>query len=435
MNMSRQLFFGLKIILFWMIGGNLFNRYSYIGGIILTIVAMFFYFTLKDEEKFIFILSSVPMAAIFKISADLPSSIILFYFMFILEYFYEKRKINKRVLLGLLTLFFAQIIAILIYQAALISIISFIINILFCEVAFEKLSSVQDKLKVLKKAGMIFGLVMILNIGLAMIYPNMAYVISYEKQKALETAGRFAALNADSNYYNQLVSVAISLLLAICLMKTTKKFQKIYLAVIIIFLIIKGMESKSKSFVIVLFVIIILLVFLMIRNTKINKIFILKIFVIAMLGVLLSIYFFNEVLVPLFIERSLDNTTLLSNREVIWKNYFYGFVHNPSVLLVGTGIMNGGNILSNGSAAHNVYLEILAETGIVGCISIYLILKPIFKKFKLLFKSTNLIFVWALLITSFGLSLSSNDAMFVLLPLVALVGGGNNSDKEYIKKD
>lgn len=433
MYLSRQIIFYLKIYLFWIASGILFNRYGYNIGIITTTVSFILYFSLKENEKFIFILSAVPMAAIFKISSSSPSSIVLLYFIFILEYFYKHKKVNIRLLCAFILFGFCQFFTIYVFKSSITNIFSFIINIIFCEIAFKRLNNVKNKDNLFKEIGIMFSLIMCIDILLAILYPNMAFMISYEKQNALENAGRFAALNGDPNYYSQLVAVSLCFLVANFFSKKTTIIYKILFLSMSIFLVIKGLESKSKSFVVVLLFLFIILIIIFIRNSKKDNLFFLKILLISVLGILVTIIFINDILAPLFIERSMDNTSILSNRDLIWENYFHNIFNKPLVWFIGTGIMNGGNVLANGSAAHNVYIELFAETGLIGICMITYILNNVFKKFKIIFKSIKVFFIWALIITSFGLSLSSNDAMFVLLPIVALEGVKKNN--EYNKKN
>ena len=128
------------------------------------------------------------MAAIFKISSSSPSSIVLLYFIFILEYFYKYKKVNIRLLCAFILFGFCQFFTIYVFKSSITNIFSFIINIIFCEIAFKRLNNVKNKDNLFKEIGIMFSLIMCIDILLAILYPNMAFMISYEKQNALENA-------------------------------------------------------------------------------------------------------------------------------------------------------------------------------------------------------------------------------------------------------
>lgn len=420
MKISKKQIFIIKTIMFWVVSVVLFSKISYKGGLICSFVGLIIFITLDLEEKFLFILSTLPLAAIFKIAISTPSSIVILYLLFLGEYYLKKKKINKKMVYGIIGFVISQLITVLIFEASIISIGAFCVNIIFCATAYEYLN--RECRISFKDAAYMFSISMTINIISAQIFPFMARQICYDKQVSLESAGRFAALNGDSNYYSQLVAVAICMLLAVLIRSKSNRILNILW---MIFLGIEGLKSGSKSFVVIILIIMIIFAFLILKNSKKDMKFIIKSTILIVIALVCIIGFAKFILIPLFIERSLDNTSLFSNREDIWQKYLFNIKRMPVVWFIGTGVMNGGNILANGAAAHNVYIELFAETGVLGILSILLIWKNLMFKFVKNISSFEVMYVGALFITSLSLSLSSNDAIFVLLPILALLSTNN----------
>ena len=421
MTISKNKMLLCKIIILWMLNSFLFAKFSYSAGILITIFSLVVFFTCNMEEKYIFILSSIPMAAIMRISENLPSSIVILYISYIFLYINKTKKIDKNVFISIIVFFFLQLIDCLVFNAGIFAIISFIVNIIFFYVSYKVLSNVEDKESCFILATAVYSSSVFIDIIFSQIFPDMAYAIAYEKQAMLEMAGRFAALNGDPNYYNQFVCIAMCLIYAVVMNKNLKGFYNAFSILFIIFLFFSGIDSGSKSFILTVLLLIINALYIYKKRNKLSKSFVIKIVALSIISSGAVIFLWVKFGLPLFEMRSLDNTTLLSNREVIWINYVTGFVSNPFIWFTGAGITNGGNLIANGAAAHNVYMEIITETGILGLFMLNNIFKPIIVKSKNIFNDYRLLFLTALIITSLGLSLSSNDLVFVVLPIIALI--------------
>ena len=138
--------FIILITVFWILLGALFSVLGYRAGLIGTIICVGMYFFLDDEQKYLIILSALPFAAIFKVSAGLPSSIFLLYILFVLNYILKKRRFSIEDLLYLIIFIILQVITVIIYKASLVNICSFFLNIVFVKICALNFSSIKIKI-------------------------------------------------------------------------------------------------------------------------------------------------------------------------------------------------------------------------------------------------------------------------------------------------
>ncbi|WP_270532150.1 O-antigen ligase family protein, partial [Paraclostridium sordellii] len=327
-----------------------------------------------------------------------------------------------------------QIIGVSIYNGSIVAIMSFSLNIIFMRLCILNLKGIKDskKSEVLLTISLVFGISMILSIILADIFPRIPYIVLPEKQSLLMSINRFNGLNGDPNYYSQLVLVSISLLLAAINLKISNKL-KIIMIIMNIFLIISGYRSISKSYALTSIILLILFfIYLVKKIIKVNTAYknILLLIIVAFIS-LISLYFLiGYIVIPLIKSRT-DSGDFLTGRGDIWVKYIEMIKMDPLVILNGAGFSNSGNVLFKffgySKSPHNVYIEILVEIGIVGITFILIILRDIIWKFKLIINSELCIYIMMFAVTSLGLSLSSNDAIFILLPLCVLID--NNKKK------
>lgn len=422
-RICTQFMFIAMISLFWLIVGIAFNYVGFNAGIISTIIAICLFLSIDDDQRFLLILSALPFAAIFKITNDIPSSIIILYFMFILHYLVKNQNFPIKSIIYLISFVILQILTIFAYESSSVSIVSFIVNIIFTKICLLDFQKKENKKDFLSNCTLMLVLTLIVDIIVADIFPDIPYIIAFEKQTALESVGRFSALNADPNYYNQLILIGIALLVPLikhCWTVNKKYKQAIVFSALAIFLFVNGIRSMSKSYV-VTFAILIIMVgcyFIFNRMCKKNNPF--KTIVVLIFMFVVVFLFIDQIAIPIFDERTLGSVSILTDRDVIWMDYLQGMMNEPMIFFIGSGVSNAAKIIGNGWAAHNVYIELLSELGLFGMVLILNFLNELMSNIKFIFKKTEYLFVWAFLISSFSLSLSSNDALFILLPMMAL---------------
>lgn len=141
-----------------------------------------------------------------------------------------------------------------IYQGSYSNLLSFILNILFMKVCIYNFIQLNNKQTVLYNSVYIYSVAMCLTIVSADIFPEIPYIVMWEKQTLLMSINRFSGLNADPNYYSQLVLVAICLLIGSLLAKQKK--TRLLGLLLGVFLIINGFRSISKSYALSIIVVI-----------------------------------------------------------------------------------------------------------------------------------------------------------------------------------
>jgi len=422
------------ILLFWFSTAMLFNYLTYLGGLISTIIGVAVFLCLKKIEKYLFIIAGLPFAAVFKMAASLPSSLVLIYFLFLLLHFGQK-KIEKNSVFAFLLLILFQTLSCIVFDGFSLSIISFLLNVLFMKCMVDELHELQldDRKNVFKYAAIVFSIAMILDILSALVFPELPYVISYDKAVALENVGRFSALNTDPNYFSQLLLISIGLLIPIIqeFFKNGKIVSAILLCLFEIVLVVYGIETKSKSFVVTMIVLFVLILALILLSKK-RKLYQYALGMLAIVSVLIfAIWFYNDVLLRVFLERE-NSLGVLTGRDKIWSYYLDLFMSNPLTFILGMGFANGQNVIGSRTdasyAAHNAYLEILGDIGIVGILSLLAFLNIKSKKFGFSFKNSKYLFVIMIMVTSFALSISSFDSVYIFLPL--MVCANTKGEKE-----
>lgn len=430
------------ILLFWPAATILFYYLGYNGGIVSSILGViFFLLSLNIDEKVLFLLAGLPFAAIFKVAATLPSSLILFYALFILTSM-RSRIQNGKAMIWFGALLVNQIISLFVYNNSIVSLMAFILNVLTMKtlIGFYSNKSNNQKKTMFHYSAVVFAISMIEDILLTLLYPNIPFLISSKKAAALAYQNRFSALNADPNYYAQLVVIAVGLLIPLIQKLVDEKKYMRLIAVFsgIVFLSYYGVASLSKSFVISFLVLVALYVSSLILKNKKSAISVLGISCFIVLLIIFANWFYESVLVSVFAQR-VNSAGILTGRDVIWNYYFDMFKNNPLTLVLGMGAYNGSNVLGSFAdhtyAAHNAYIEMLGDLGIIGFIILFAFLKSGNIRFRYKVFKAEYFFFTMMLITSLALSMSSFDSVYLILPLLICAEGYSNSEQELFQSN
>ncbi|WP_332648211.1 O-antigen ligase family protein [Lysinibacillus sp. 54212] len=379
----------------------------------------------------------MPFASIFKISGSLPSSLIILFTIYIIHILFQKNiQIKKIDILYLILFTLFQFISTTFYQGSYANFLSFILNVLFMKVCILSFSKYNNKTKILYNCTYIFSSAMGMSIIIADVFPGIPYIVSRDKQALLMSINRFSGLNADPNYYSQLVLVAVCLIIASLLLKMKK--SSLILMFVCLFLIINGFRSISKSYALSIIVILATSLYYFRNsinfnsfNSKFKRILLSLVFINV--GIISLIFIVKKLVIPVFQMRT-ETDDILTGRGDIWADYVELLFIKPEILLIGVGFSNDANILSQElgiyMAPHNIFLELLVGCGVFGLLLLLLLFRELFKYVKNTIKSPYFMLIIILLFTSFGLSLSSNDAFYILVPLIILFRIGVNSNEK-----
>ena len=415
-------------LLLCVISTLLFRYLSYRGGLIATIIVGIYFWVINETDRYILLLMFLPFAAIFKIGESLPSSMIFLYLIIIISEAI-KRRLNSKALFLLILIVIKETFSVIIFNASVVSVISLIINLLSSGIIISQIVSIPETMRrsVIDSAAIGFSLSMIADIILSIVFPNLTYMISYRKATALAYQNRFCALNADPNYYSQLVLVSIALLIAYNHRNKDKSIiNRVYNVLAIGFLAYYGYISYSKSYIIAASLLLAIVVASFYFQKKVNTY---KLIIGAFLLFLVAFgagRFYDNVVLRVFQLRQ-NSAGLLTGRDVIWNEYLSLFYEKPLTWILGMGASNGMQIIQSGFAAHNAYIEVLGDLGIIGIILILMYYYSNGIRYRIRLFDLNYLFIIPFLVTAASLSLSSYDAVYMIIPLIGCVNIGKDT--------
>mgnify|MGYP004504493371 CR=1 FL=1 len=427
-NNARIFFIGTMF--FWVALTITFNYFPYSLSSIVALFSLAAYPFLNIEKQFLFLLTALPFVSIYKIYPGLPSLMFILYFITSVKV--VKKVGISRTQLSLLSLFFLlQLIVNLINFNGLLHLVSFELNIIFIIVLTNYFHTFDTKTKksFLTTVTLFYTISVVIMSILSMVFNNISSIVSsrevyfYVNETIIN---RFCGIVADPNYYTQMILVSFTLCVDVLIFERIKiskkmKYSLFFSSALILYF---GTLTYSKSYFIVISIIalISIIYYLKSNNSKKKIRFILP---IAIILLFLMCQFFVTYIIPAIMQRVTTTVDLTSGRLDIWNSYFELACNDSWILLIGAGIENARNLvtpyLGRPEAAHNVYIELLFDCGIIGCIFLYLMNKRLMDSaLKNLMKSSRLFFI-VFCITSAGISLSAYDLfcfVFIILEIV-----------------
>lgn len=357
------------IISLLMIGHIIDN--TYIRLIILTI-ATIVYINFDAEVKLYLLLYSIPFINFLRIGNENFSFLNIWMIILFLNLSIYKMSIQKVNIVMFMSLL--VIVTINLQAIGFSGYVSVLLNLLL--VFMICLIEYKDKFKINFEHISIF---ISLGFILSSIFGLIMRIISPDKLGSIKLLSaiqgeyslkinRFTGLMVDPNYYAQgiLISIACILvcIITIILNKSHRKNIKVYsLISILIMLLIFGIYSYSKMFIIttaLIMSIFIIYIFSRKKNTFIK---------ISILVILCSIIIFSMEGIEIIIQRLLSNGDITTGRSDILINSI-NIIEKSSIfnLLFGVGISGNVIIQKFGTALHNIYIESIASLGIIGMV-------------------------------------------------------------------
>lgn len=208
-----------------------------------------------------------------------------------------------------------------------------------------------------------------LNIILNLIYNFSKGINSFN--------GYFAGIGNDRNYFAITLVFAISILLAyIYKQKNFNLFQLIQLLI----LLIGGILSGSRTFVIILFVNIVLFILTISRISLVKKIV-----VVAVLGILILICYkvFEKNILVLYLRFQDENVLGANGRIDAWKYYLdEAFSSLPNAMFGSGGSIKDVMSGDMESVEHNTFVQMLYTIGLLGSITLFMVFYDIYRAFR-----------------------------------------------------
>lgn len=206
----------------------------------------------------------------------------------------------------------------------------------------------------------------------ALLFPELvkpfvsSLVVRLDDQSALN---RFSGLYENSNYFSMEVSFALASHMVLFFHQEEKWNELLLIGTP---LVILGIMSQSKAFVLTLVIMLFLLYYYILkRNLKVaiillGIIFVVYLFLRDQLNSLVGRYFYRIISMERT-DTSLSEIT--TGRSDIWKMYIERIIANPDIMLLGNGL----ETIYGGRATHNMFIEMIFCMGIMGC-TLYMII-------------------------------------------------------------
>ena len=416
-------------LFFWLFAAILFKLAAYSGGLISSVIGIIVFLFLDSKRRFLFILSGIPFSAVFKVEEGMPTTMVALYLIYIVCHLMNnKNTINKISFVLFNVLLFTQIMCVVFFDANIINIVSFLVSLVTMKCFIVDIEKIDwcEKQSFFKMSALIFALSMLCNIAITFIFPDLPYLIDYEKTSMLASQSRYAALNIDSNYYSQLVLVALGFLISIIKLYFNQKrwLKSFLLTLIFVFLAVNGLRANSKSYVlsIIILILFVLCMFLFSKKRSMRQVELGAVILVACL--IFFVWFYSNVIIPVFEARE-NSLGILTGRDVIWKQYLSLFKDKLYIMFIGVGSGNGPEVYEQyygiRDAAHNALIELFGDFGIIGISLILAFIIQGKNRKKISLRNDKLLFYIMFVITSLAISITTYDVVFIITPLLYCV--------------
>jgi O-antigen ligase len=234
-------------------------------------------------------------------------------------------------------------------------------------------------------------------------------------------SGRTGGIHSDPNFFASIL-VSIAPLSMMLTKVESNKSMKLFWGIATAILFFSIIPTFSRGGIIAFVVIAVLILWQERRNKYI--------FIIALISLLAFIIAapFDFWVRVVSITQSQGDFSIM-HRSLLLKNGFRIFLENP-IIGVGMGdyIYTISKYINRPMVAHNMYLHVLAETGLIGGISFFCILGSIFSNVKITENNRNSavyirISLIGLFITAFFLSVHFHFWIWILLGISTVYGG------------
>lgn len=420
--------FTFLILIYWISLCALFSRYAYTASFFLSVFICIVFVFLSLEQQWLFTLSALPFMTVFKFVSWLPSTSIILYVIFIIKSEIHGFHFKKDELIKFFLLFCVQFLLLLFYKQSFVSLVSLFVNLFFMIQAGKIIRfKFESRNEYFVYTVYIYTISTVLMSILAQVFPNISSLVSNVEQSFTlngTLTRRFSGIAGDPNYYTQLITIAIAMMLT-CMFYEINKGTKIIFSFCLFYLIYCGILTYSKSFYVIFACLLVIILFYVYLKFIKN--------IIGLVCILLCtpviIYFFYKLvmsfIIPGILQRVTQSVDLTSGRISIWFSYLEMFLNNPIIFLIGAGVGNAKNMvipfLGKAQAAHNAYIEMISDIGILGCILLYSIYKDEIKKIFACLKSPMMSYFYVFMISAMALSFSAYDTVFFMIPILQFV--------------
>lgn len=393
---------------------NYFNNIFLIMAIIIMSISII---VDTRENKPIYLFFMLPLIYVMKFSngqISMYNVLVMIYLMsMIYIYIKESIRIKPFIFLGLLIII-TLVNSLTNEQFDIASYIGWILNIIVLYFIIEETKDIE----IYRRYSYYFALSMAIVGICGIIFMNHTnigtYLYNMRRTNTVLTGGklnyRYCGFDLDPNYF------ALQSLIAFWSVMVTNKVKSKYDYVLLAALIIVGLSTISKMYIITLVITSIIYFLLNIKNIKRMSI---KKTVMTVAIILLIMTISKEYILPVFetrIEKIETVEDLTTGRSEIWKKYIEYISNNIKVVLIGEGI---GVPYLNNQASHNTYILLIYRLGIIGTgIFILLVCSIIKTNKKIKICSIYSIPFLVFIITNCALDIFDFDCFIYMLILV-----------------
>ena len=334
------------------------------------------YMILSDETEYImFLFFLMPIAQIFKMSPNGTSFFTFIELLFVIFHFIKtKGSISYEQVLSILLVLYVIICECIALSVDALRTIKFFLNLILLTIFLEpEIQKNSDNIFIYYILGFIVS-GLIGQFG-SLYFPVNQYVGTIIERTINGEITRYAGLYTDPNYFS------VNLIICACLSVFLYHRKRICLAVFLAFIgfIVYFIgNTNSKSALLMLALPVFSYTWLQIKNRKAFGLIISCI--LLAIGIYLislgRISLFNNVIgrINAVYNKGIDRLT--TGRYKIWLDYLDYFMNNAQFLLIGKGV---GIYLLDGKAAHNTYIDLLYQLGLIGSVIYIRILVSILK--------------------------------------------------------
>lgn len=226
---------------------------------------------------------------------------------------------------------------------------------------------------------------------LQLIFPNLINQINsvllvqsnLDMNQQLYESGGYAGITGQTSINAFYISIFIGI--TFCRVLLNKEYKKTNLILFVIGMVALFLTGKRGMLLYVIFSIIFISFYLINKDKKNNLKYLLMLAIIILVAyiVLLNIPEAQNILEKMQLLE--ENGDVLNGRDVLWNKSMNIFKDNK---ILGIGIGTVQNLI--GDYSHNVYIQLLAETGIIGfsvyCVAIIISFMQTIKKMKQVLK-------------------------------------------------
>lgn len=339
---------------------------------ILFCIALFIF---EPIDCLVLLFGIMPMAAVYKLQYDGSSFFTYCEILLIFFFFIKTNKINLNVLI-LILMFLIYITIFSFNNLNLPLVLKLILNILLVYFFVNNISQ-RASLKMIQYYT--FSLTITMLLSLSMSYQKMVepyfddinyYTNSFEGSSEII---RLSGFFGDPNYCSVAIIIVLSM---VCLLYFYKKINKSFYLFSILLIII-GLFTYSKSFLLGIFLLICLfLIFVLSRKSKLETFLISTLFIFL---VFLSLNG-NIKVIDMILDR-LNFNDITTGRTTLNIQYMNYILDYPKVFLFGEGI-SVDRLYYSSNNVHNIYIESLFKLGVVGTILLMIVIFTIFRSNK-----------------------------------------------------